>query len=240
MTRIVLTKEELQRLGITDVTRDGKIYHNGKECNQYYVKCKHPKSGNDKSYWTISLYDAELYKEQLKDDVKYKNGMRTFLVSRVVYAWYHDMCPSDLDVDHIDDNPNNNSIDNLQLLTRADNLKKRGYARNQYTCSMSEEEYEKYKKEYLDVLRDLNGEVDRCKNWVEDVKEELENAIVEWHCDIKLFNDFKKTKFVDKMLKKHREEINELRDELKRAKDAWHQWSKRRSDFKKSRKSCII
>jgi uncharacterized protein YerC len=40
---------------------------------------------------------------------------------RIVYALVHGECPSDLTIDHIDCNKDNNSIENLRLLTRSEN-----------------------------------------------------------------------------------------------------------------------
>ena len=44
---------------------------------------------------------------------------------RLVYAWFKDDIPAKYDVDHIDGDTMNNSLDNLQLLTRKENLAKR-------------------------------------------------------------------------------------------------------------------
>ena len=56
----------------------------------------------------------------------YKNGKKNhFLVSRLVWTSFNDNIPNGYDVDHIDNNPENNRLDNLQLLTRSENLKKR-------------------------------------------------------------------------------------------------------------------
>lgn len=40
---------------------------------------------------------------------------------RIVYALIHGECPSDLTIDHIDCNKDNNSIENLRLLSRSEN-----------------------------------------------------------------------------------------------------------------------
>ena len=46
-------------------------------------------------------------------------------VSRLVYAAFVGPIPPGMDVDHIDSNRENNRVDNLQVLTRSDNLRKR-------------------------------------------------------------------------------------------------------------------
>lgn len=46
-------------------------------------------------------------------------------LSRVLYAYFIDEIPEGKQVDHIDNNPLNNSLDNLQLLTPSENMLKR-------------------------------------------------------------------------------------------------------------------
>lgn len=73
----------------------------------------------------------------------------TYSLARVVWAWCKGECPEDMTVDHIDNKHStayDNRIDNLQLLSLSDNLKKRGYSRNQYTYHLSDEQIEKRKK----------------------------------------------------------------------------------------------
>lgn len=50
---------------------------------------------------------------------------KKFLVHRVVWEAFNGTIPQGMDIDHIDGNPKNNKLDNLQILTRQDNLKKR-------------------------------------------------------------------------------------------------------------------
>ena len=45
--------------------------------------------------------------------------------SRLVYAYFIGDIPDNYDVDHIDNNPYNNQLYNLRLLTRDENLRKR-------------------------------------------------------------------------------------------------------------------
>ena len=54
-----------------------------------------------------------------------KNGKRkNYQVHRFVYECFRGDIPSELQVDHIDNNKQNNCIDNLQLLTPAENCQK--------------------------------------------------------------------------------------------------------------------
>lgn len=80
----------------------------------------------------------------------------TYSLARVVWAWCKGECPEDMTVDHIDNKHStayDNRIDNLQLLSLSDNLKKRGYSRNQYTYHLSDEQIEKRKKIGLELKK---------------------------------------------------------------------------------------
>ena len=52
------------------------------------------------------------------------NNSKTYLVSRFVYECFKGNIPDDKEVDHIDNNKENNSIKNLQLLTHKENIRK--------------------------------------------------------------------------------------------------------------------
>jgi len=50
---------------------------------------------------------------------------KKFLVHRVVWEAFNGEIPNQMDIDHIDNNPMNNKLENLQMLSHGDNLKKR-------------------------------------------------------------------------------------------------------------------
>ena len=52
------------------------------------------------------------------------NISKSYLVSRFVYECFKGNIPDDKEVDHIDNNKENNSIKNLQLLTHKENTRK--------------------------------------------------------------------------------------------------------------------
>lgn len=54
---------------------------------------------------------------------------------RFIYIWYNGEIPAGYDIDHIDNNSLNNDISNLRLLTRKENLAKRGRGINQYSAA---------------------------------------------------------------------------------------------------------
>ena len=74
-------------------------------------------------------------KKILKLWLKFANGYKFFIlyasnirksysVSRFVYECFKGNIPDDKEVDHIDNNKENNQIDNLQLLTHRENIRK--------------------------------------------------------------------------------------------------------------------
>ena len=119
-----LTKEELIKLGITDITRDGRVFVNGYERSMSIAVCKH-KYGKNCKYHTFSIYDKELRDRQIKEKRSITNGIRILVLSRCMYAWFYGKADARMDIDHINNNSLDDRIENLQLLTRQQNLAKR-------------------------------------------------------------------------------------------------------------------
>lgn len=123
--RKLITKQLLVDLGVIDVSKDGQVttkYKGGHIKTAAKITTCH-RYGKDKSYLYVNL------------------GGTLYAVSRIVYAWFYGECPVEFDVDHIDGNAYNNSIENLRLLTRAENLRSRARNNNQYSASWTDEEY---------------------------------------------------------------------------------------------------
>lgn len=96
-----LTKEDLIRLGIGHVSEDGHVFDkDGRELKQQDTH-----SGQ-------KIYKSVFPQGQIIG------------VHRCVYCWYNNEIPEKLVVDHIDNNPLNNNLSNLQLLTIPENLAK--------------------------------------------------------------------------------------------------------------------
>ena len=83
--------------------------------------------------WLTDRYNLKTrgYKLKSKDDLAGSKNKLTGYWSyiniachRIVYALAHGECPAVLTVDHIDGNKDNNSVENLQLLTRGQNSSK--------------------------------------------------------------------------------------------------------------------
>ena len=118
-----LTKQQLMELGI-DVSRTEKgeylVRHYGRNTSSPIRSLRVIKVsiiGKKHQYGKETRYKAYLFHE---------NG-KAYTISehRLVYAWFIDDIPAKYDVDHIDGDTMNNSLDNLQLLTRKENLAKR-------------------------------------------------------------------------------------------------------------------
>ena len=152
------TKAELIRMGVTDVTRDGKVYVNGKRKHISIMKCRH-KYGTNRNYPYVALTDKEAPKVPITAHWTTKDGAthdypswryKTVLVpvSRCVYVWHVEDIPAGMDCDHINGDPFDNRVDNLQVITRKENLLKRSLTWNEIAKLYREKEREmKTKKE---------------------------------------------------------------------------------------------
>ena len=116
-----LTKEYLMKLGITDVTPDGlHIYKGSEELAQYIPKTKNAK----RRYFRVSLYDPEIRQATPKEERTSTTGAIIIPVHVINYVWNRGPRELGLVVDHIDNNPLNNHIDNLQLINQRENVTK--------------------------------------------------------------------------------------------------------------------
>jgi hypothetical protein len=108
-----LTKNYLLKLGITNVSTDGKIFKNEEELKQ----CP-----NNTGHLNVNLYDPIRRKAVPPAERTQSTGAVSLPVHRVVYAWFYDEVPTGLVVDHINNCKTDNRIENLQLLTPGENI----------------------------------------------------------------------------------------------------------------------
>ena len=112
------------------ISKDSTRKSPGCVFRQFVSTRKHKYTPN-KVYECVNVYDKET------------KQMKSLSLARVVYAWHYGV-PEGMDVDHIDNNPHNNALDNLQLLTRKENIAKRyednkgKMFKNQYTINVEQ------------------------------------------------------------------------------------------------------
>ena len=96
--------------------------------------CKHPKYkcyGASKQGEIYNLRNGKhlkinrLHNGYFSFSLSENGNSKTFLLSRFVYECHKGIIPPKMVCDHIDCNIGNNEIDNLQIITQSDNLKKR-------------------------------------------------------------------------------------------------------------------
>lgn len=73
-------------------------------------------------YRIVKLWDNG--KGYLCCSLKNRYGKKNLYVHRIMYRTFVGVIPSDMEIDHIDNNKHNNSINNLQLLTHSQNINK--------------------------------------------------------------------------------------------------------------------
>lgn len=139
-----ITREHLVELGVTDVTEDGDVYVNYKLKKPCVIVGKH-KYGQDRKYLAIALNDRTI-KKPVKQHWRVKDGSRhegpgwvykleMIPLARLMLAWFNGSISANEDADHIDSNPMNNKLDNLQAISRKENLAKRRLTHSQITTS---------------------------------------------------------------------------------------------------------
>ena len=143
--KYALTKQDLIDNGY--FVEGEKVFKNTskgvKEIKQHTVVGKH-KYGKDREYICVSLRIERLF-----------NGKQRLIgLHNVIYAWYKGEVPLGYDIDHIDNNPFNNNLDNLELVTHEENLKRRrikGPNQWYYIKGYDEESWAKRQQELEDI-----------------------------------------------------------------------------------------
>ena len=150
-----------------------------------HVVTKKRKYGGCKSY----LYVPVMI-ERLKDVKK-----RIYIgLHTVIYAWYKGEVQLGYDIDHLDNNPFNNNIDNLELVTHAENMRRRklninhwyyikGYDKESWAKRQQELTIERNNKKLRKELRESKKQADELRKQLrtqyKDIKNNLELQIKE-------------------------------------------------------------
>lgn len=140
---------------------------------------------------------------QLISFLKIDGKMKALPVSNIVWIYYNDTIPEGYEVDHINENTLDNRIDNLQLLTPGDNIRKRKFnGANQYLNSthcnsleeyLTEKENRKMKREQAKLEKaqmkankqakkdEVNAKIVVVRANIEKYQRLLNEAKEEWH-----------------------------------------------------------
>lgn len=100
---------------------DSKMYRRKSTTNKYVeLNDSNYKILDDKVYRIVNIWDNG--RGYLCCKLKNRKGSKNLYVHRLVYRTFVGVIPSDKEIDHIDNNKYNNSVDNLQLLTHSENI----------------------------------------------------------------------------------------------------------------------
>ena len=160
-----LTKTELMKSGITEVTTDGHVYAGEKEL--------FPKA-NKQGYLMHSIYDLDKNGNKIKIPNEksvfgYNYKQRSIGLHRLMWAWFYNEVPSGMVCDHINNRHSrieDYHLDNLQLLTPAENVAKdkSNWHTIELKCRLSqprsfyEEKLTKYEAEYEEAKANKDAE----------------------------------------------------------------------------------
>lgn len=163
------TKEDLIKAGIKEITSDYKVVYNSGRTLEKEEDFSRLKQG----YLVFTVYDLDENGNKIKIPIKrkYKNckkisdtyrfKMIGIGLHRAIWAWFNGEVPAGMVVDHVDNKHEtiyDNRLENLQLLTPAENIAKEKiikYSDRQLKCDMSKplEFYENRLKCYLEEYK---------------------------------------------------------------------------------------
>lgn len=133
-----LTKEDLMKGGITNITEDCKVFRNGKE-----IELKKNYAGG---YYAFFIYELDSNGNKIKVPTPsaknpYVYKSRSIGLHRAMYAWFNGEVPAGMVVDHKNNQHSqleDYRLDNLQLLTPQENVtKERECNTRQLVCDLS-------------------------------------------------------------------------------------------------------
>ena len=138
-----ITKDYLIELGVEEVDPAGRyIIVKGKTAPFHY------NSSEKRHYLRITLYDPKLRQATPKEERKNTTGQIHIPVHVINYVWNKGNRISGYVIDHINNDPQDNRIENLQLLTPAENLaKERGESKRVIVSKWSGSTQEHYERQ---------------------------------------------------------------------------------------------
>lgn len=194
-----LKLNDLIEAGITEITKDGRVFKDKEELS--IIKIKSGYKG--KYYLAFNIYDIDENGDRLKiydTEKHYSYKVRTICLHRAVYLWNKNKEDKDftelsgkLDIDHINNDPNNNNYNNLQILTREENLAKdrkpAKYKAKMPKKKIYTEDYIKYKIDShysrIEYLRSIKTEENR-KQIAKEIHK-VRASVAQWKNRLKQF-----------------------------------------------------
>lgn len=141
---------------------------------QGFLIWKHSKQGRTKK--VSGSQDKSGYSRVCIDYQRY-------MVSRIIWIFHNGDIPGDHEIDHIDSDPTNNKIENLQLVNKAQNRQKRRAMRNN-TSGYRGVSYNKSKSKWFATIC-ANGTRIRLGyfNDLEEAARAYDRASIQYHGD---------------------------------------------------------
>lgn len=230
-----LTKQDLIDNGITEITKDGRVFKYGKEIELYL---------NTSGYKYLWIYDRDENGCCIKipgDRPGYFTyKQRTISLNRAMIAWHYGVIEDGLVADHIDNDKNNYNLENLQAISPKENVNKGkdNWHIKETRCQMTkprkfyEDKLEKFLAEYDEAKK--NGEADkahhlrgkisqtrsRLRYW-DSHKEEYEEYITSKEIKNELRDNWKQNVKDRKLLEQYKQMFKESGN-----KRMWHQMCK--------------
>ncbi len=84
-------------------------------------------SQSKKGYLQVRLFNEHTRRGNVNKDGEFKQKGQLHYLHRLVYEHFVGEIPQGLEIDHIDENPQNNNVNNLQVITRRENINKHWY-----------------------------------------------------------------------------------------------------------------
>lgn len=173
-----LTKEMLVEMGFCSVLWDYET-ENWKITRHWYRK-----NSKEKEYKVIKIADAVCKHKYTFDKsypilvFGYKGVNQTYSLARFIYAWFHGEVKEGEVIDHKNNNPYDNSLSNLQVLSQKENLHKRykdnpNNNRNQWDAIHKDP----FKNELLTKYHEAQSELVTLTNKLSETKENQEEAL---------------------------------------------------------------
>lgn len=181
-----LTKEDLMKGGVTDITEDCRVFKNGKE-----IELKKNYAGG---YFTFFIYELDSNGNKIKVPTPnaknpYVYKARSIGLHRAMWAWHYGEVPAGMVIDHRNNHHSKLEdyyLSNLQLLTPQENVtKERECNTRQLACNLSyprshyEEKLAAYEAAYS-VAKETNAD--------KEVRHKLTSSIAHTRAQLRYYD----------------------------------------------------